>query len=99
MIHKIFSIYDKKAEAYMPPFMMQTKGQAMRSFVDLVKDPQSSVNKHPGDFELYEIGEFDDNSCLYTQNLLDVKEESTGNTYKSVNKLLLLTAEQAMEVK
>lgn len=60
MILNIFSIYDSKAEAYMQPFFMKTKGEAVRAFSDLVRDPQSMVSKHPEDYVLFEIGSFDD---------------------------------------
>lgn len=63
---KIYSVYDCKAEAYMQPFFMATKGLAIRGFEQLVNDPKTTVNKHPEDFTLFEIGEFDDTSGQIT---------------------------------
>lgn len=63
---KVFAIYDSKAEAYMQPFMMQTRGQAIRSFSDLVNDGKSQLNKHPEDFTLFEIADFEDQKGIYT---------------------------------
>lgn len=60
MILQIFSIFDSKAEAYMPPFFFNARGQAIRAFEDLANDNSSSINNHPGDFTLYHIGSFDD---------------------------------------
>lgn len=57
---KAFSIYDTKALAYGVPFFMSSVGQATRAFADLSNDPQSMVFKHPTDFVLFEIGEFND---------------------------------------
>lgn len=57
---KIFSVYDAKAEAYMTPFFLQTKGQAIRGFMDLVSDKNTNVAKYPEDFTLFELGEYDD---------------------------------------
>lgn len=59
---KVFSIRDDKAAAYMPPFYFQNDGQALRAFMDLVKDPNSNCHRHPGDFRLYRLGYFEDES-------------------------------------
>ena len=62
---KVYSIYDVKTEVYNQPFFMHRDAQATRSVVDLVSDPQSSVSKHPEDYILYRLGEFDDNTGVY----------------------------------
>lgn len=59
---QIFSIYDKKAVAYQNPFFYHQKGQALRAFEDAVNDPQIAFNKHPEDFSLFHIGEWDDST-------------------------------------
>jgi len=56
----VFTIFDEKAQAYNVPFFQSHVGQAIRSFSDLVQDPKSTLQKHPSDFSLYHIGEFDD---------------------------------------
>lgn len=63
---KIFTVYDSKADAYMQPFFMRSHGEAVRSWIDAVNDPNTAFNKHPEDFTLFEIGEFDDGSALFT---------------------------------
>lgn len=60
MIHKIFSIYDEKARAFLPPFFMAAIGQAVRAFGDCVNSKDHQFGAHPGDYSLFEIGEFDD---------------------------------------
>jgi hypothetical protein len=60
MIYKIFTVYDSKLEAYLQPFFMQSKGAAIRAFSDSSNDTQTQFSKHPGDFTLFEIGEYDD---------------------------------------
>lgn len=57
---KIFAVYDVKAESFGTPFFMQSTGLATRAFADLVNDSQTTVFRHPGDFKLVEIGEFDE---------------------------------------
>lgn len=58
----MFSLFDAAAEAYMQPFFAQTRGQAIRSFGDLVNEVGSHVNKHPDDYTLFVVGVFDQQS-------------------------------------
>lgn len=60
MTLKVFAVYDSKAMCYGVPFFMGTIGSAVRAFSDLAADKQSSVAKHPSDYILFQIGEFDD---------------------------------------
>lgn len=57
---KIFSVYDAAVAAYATPFFQQTKGLAIRSFGDACKDPESQLSRHPKDFTLFELGEFNE---------------------------------------
>lgn len=63
MITKIFCIYDSKAEAYLQPFFMRSKGEAIRALQALVEDVQHNFCKYAADFTLFEVGSFDDSSC------------------------------------
>lgn len=62
MIMKIFSVFDTKVQAYMTPFFSATPGSAIRSFTDAAAGQDSIVAKHPEDFTLYAIGDFDDHT-------------------------------------
>ena len=57
---KVFAIHDVKGQVYANPFYMAHDGQALRAFSDLVGDEKSMVNKHPEDYKLYGLGDFDD---------------------------------------
>lgn len=57
---KIFCIFDSKADAFLAPIFAVTEGIARRMFYDVVNDPSSAFNKHPGDYTLFEIGDFDE---------------------------------------
>lgn len=57
---KVFSVYDTKAMCYGVPFFMGSVGAAVRAFGDLAADAQSTVSKHPSDYILFQIGEFED---------------------------------------
>lgn len=60
MIQKMFTIYDEKAQAYLPPFFLHADGMAMRTFADCVNSNDHQFGKHPQDYTLFTIGEFDD---------------------------------------
>jgi len=66
MIMKIFSIYDSKAEAYNSPFYMQTQSLAIRAFTDEANNESSQIGKHPADFTLFYMGEYDDHTASFT---------------------------------
>lgn len=66
MIHRIFTVFDCKAEAYLTPFFMQTKGAAIRAFTDAVNEPGHTFNKHPEDYTLFEIGKWNDERAEFT---------------------------------
>lgn len=57
---KIFTVRDVKAEAYLPPFTMRGKGEAIRGFSDEANRSDSSIGKHPSDYVLFYLGEFDE---------------------------------------
>lgn len=63
MIYKIFTVYDSKVEAYLQPFFMRSKGEAIRAFSELVNDPQHNFSKYPSDFTLFELAEFTDETA------------------------------------
>lgn len=63
MIKKLFSVYDEKADYYMKPFVMDSVAEARRGFGDAVLDPQTAINKHPSDYRLYYIGDYDMKMC------------------------------------
>lgn len=64
MILKVFGVYDSKALGYLQPFFSNSVGSAIRAFADASNEDRSPICKHPGDYQLYELGTFDDNSGL-----------------------------------
>lgn len=73
MLTSIFCFYDKKQAMYLPPFSMQTRGAAIRMFLDMVNTPneQSMVYKYSEDFDLYELATFDVDSGVITPIVRD----------------------------
>lgn len=64
MIRKVFAIRDQKAAIFNQPFFKLTHGEAERDFTTLVNDSQSTINKYPDDFDLYHLGDYDDQTGL-----------------------------------
>ncbi|AXH78150.1 MAG: nonstructural protein [Microviridae sp.] len=60
MIFQIYSVFDDKAEIFMPPFYQSTQGQAVRVFSDATRQTDHPFHKNPGDYHLYHLGVFDD---------------------------------------
>lgn len=69
---KLFAIRDIKAEGFNIPFCQPTFGLAERMFKDAVKDQENQLSKHPEDFALYHVGEFDNKTGTITA--LDVPQ-------------------------
>lgn len=59
--HGVYAIWDGKVEAYSPPFIQKTAGQAIRFLTDLVNGQSSDVSKYPQDYDLFQVGEWDEN--------------------------------------
>lgn len=55
-----YSIYDKAVQAYARVFMLRTDEEAKRGFMSICLDADGDINKHPQDYTLFRIGEFDD---------------------------------------
>ena len=67
MISVIVSVRDSAAEAFGRPMYLQSLGVAIRSFTDEVNrdDKDNQLFNHPDDFDLYELGVFDDSIGKY----------------------------------
>ena len=63
MKHKIMSIYDAKAEAFLPLWTVPTEGIATREFCNMAQNEDSNVGAHPEDYILYCLGEWSDKDC------------------------------------
>lgn len=64
-----YSIYDRKALQYHPPFFAAADGSAARTFQDLANDPQTTIGRHPSDYVLYRVGGWDDATGILSVDL------------------------------
>ena len=63
----VCSIKDRAADAFGRPFYVPAVGVAIRSFQDEVNRAaeDSQIYHHPDDFDLFELGSFDDGNGLF----------------------------------
>lgn len=55
----MYSIFDEKADAYLPPFMLPNDPMAVRTFCDCVADQTHAFGRNPADYTLFRLGTFD----------------------------------------
>jgi len=79
---KAFAVYDSKVKAHMSPFFTTAAGHAIRSFEQAANDPQSALSRHPADFTLFEVGEFDEETGTFT-NLKTPNSLGTALSFKN----------------
>lgn len=58
----LFTVHDVKAETFMPPFCVPSKGLAIRAFEDCVNSDEHHFGRHPADYTLFSLGHFDTDS-------------------------------------
>ena len=60
----IFAIRDQKTDQFANPMFLITKAHAIRSFADAIneKDANNQLRKHPEDFEMFHLGEYNTNT-------------------------------------
>lgn len=58
-MHRIISIRDNKVGTYGNPTVVPHLANLTRDIAEVVNDGKSLLSKHPQDFELYELGQFD----------------------------------------
>lgn len=61
---EVYTVYDNAVGAFLRPFFVRSRGEAIRSFTDAVNDPKSEIGSHREDFTLFMIGYYDDNAGL-----------------------------------
>lgn len=61
---KLFTVHDKKAEAFLAPFTAKSVGEASRMFETECKNQDSMFSKFPSDFTLISLGSWDERTGL-----------------------------------
>ena len=58
------AVMDLAISAYQRPLVVPHPGMAVRGFLDEVKREGSELQKHPEDYELHRLGEFDEDTGM-----------------------------------
>lgn len=82
MIQQLYTVYDEKADAFLPPFFVPTHGLALRAFKDCVNSKDHQFGKHPADYSLFYLGDWDDDTCEFTI----VPRKALGNGVEFINR-------------
>jgi len=69
MLVQIYNIYDTGPKVWRFPLFHICHRDFMDSWVESVNNPKSEFYKHPGDYTLFHIGEYDDVTCKF--NMFD----------------------------
>lgn len=56
-LNHLYSIYDRKAQYYLPVFTMRSHADALRQFADIVTASDTPVSKYPADYDLVCLGQ------------------------------------------
>lgn len=72
MILKMYSVRDGAVDTFMRPWFARSDGEARRGMMDEMSNPQSQLARHPEDFSLFYVGEFDDETGLVSSPLQPV---------------------------
>lgn len=82
---KLFTVKDIKSSSFGAPFQSVSSGSACRVVAMSMDDKNSLLSRFPSDFEVWEVGEFDETTGLLTSSLHFVaqvaalKEVTNGN--------------------
>jgi hypothetical protein len=90
-----YSIYDSAAGAYNTPFFMHNDAMAIRAFQDNANDNESMISKHPSQFTLFKVGEYNDEDGVFT---LLVPHKALGDalTYKDDAEVQITVVEKEL---
>lgn len=61
-LYKVFCLKDSKSASYGGPMLFENHGMAIRWIQEGLQNGQPVWAKHPQDFSLFEIGEYDPRS-------------------------------------
>lgn len=65
MISNIYCVYDSQCEFYSAPFLAQSKGEALRSFMEAANDDKTYIGRYPAAHTLFELGTYDNLGASY----------------------------------
>jgi len=80
---KVFAVYDGAVKQYCRPFHLISVAEALRGWMDVVNDPKTDFYKHPADYTLFHVAEYDESTGQFT-NLHTPEALGTALRFKNV---------------
>lgn len=62
MILEMYAVHDAAVGAFNKPLFFRSRGEAVRSFQDAVRDPANGFGTHGADFTFWYLGGYDDST-------------------------------------
>jgi len=62
----LYTIFDSKAGAYLPPFTSQNDATALRQFETAISQSDHDFNRHAEDYSLWTVATFDQKTAEIT---------------------------------
>lgn len=56
----VYSVFDQKTSAFLPPFTMRSDGEAIRALQGAVDDVQHNFHRYAEDYTLHRLGHLED---------------------------------------
>lgn len=72
MLMKVYAVYDVKAEVFGNPVVGVNDYTMMRLMSDVLQNVEHPYAKHPEDYVLYRLGEYDDSSGVVSGDVAPV---------------------------
>ena len=72
MIIGMFCVVDAKTGVYSHPFYEVTRGSAVRAFTDTVHTKDHPFNRHPEDYSLCYLGQYDDSNATIVSGVPEI---------------------------
>jgi len=82
MIDQIFTVYDEKAKAHLPPWVMHRNDMAIRTFTDCINSSEHTFSHHPEDYTLFHHGSFENENAEFS---LMAAPKPLGNGVQFIN--------------
>lgn len=65
-IYTVCAVRDAAVDIYFTPIFVRSTGEAIRGFLDEVNREGSAFNIHPEDYELFQLGMYDDSDASFS---------------------------------
>ncbi|WNK12635.1 MAG: nonstructural protein [Microvirus sp.] len=65
MILRVYTVLDKAVQAFMPPMLFRSEGEAVRAFMEAVIQEGTQFNKHKADYVFCYCGTFNDATGMF----------------------------------